>query len=127
VRIARSPEGRELMDRVLDNARYLHAGLARLGFRVVEPTRLPDGREVVTTIVPVVVGEDWKAGLLWKALYEAGLFVNVAVHPAVGPAGALLRTSVMASHDRATLDLALERFAAVKQSFEAEHGALPAG
>jgi 8-amino-7-oxononanoate synthase len=126
VKIARSAEGRELMARALDNARYLHTGLAALGLRVVEPTRLPDGSEVLTTVVPVVVGEDWKAALLWKALYEAGVFVNVAVHPAVGPAGALLRTSVMASHERATLDEALQRFADVKRAFEAEHGPLPA-
>jgi 8-amino-7-oxononanoate synthase len=32
----------------------------------------------------------------------------------------------MATHDRATLDRALERFASVKQSFEVEHGPLPA-
>jgi 8-amino-7-oxononanoate synthase len=127
VRIARSDEGRQLMARTLHNARYLHAGLSDLGLHVVEPTRLADGSQIVTTVVPVVVGEDWKAALLWKALYEAGVFVNVAVHPAVGPAGALLRTSVMASHDEATLDLALSRFASVKRAFEAEHGPLPAG
>src|SRR6201999_344504 len=125
VRICRSDEGRELMARTLANARYLHAGLASLGFDVVTPTRLADGSELVTTVVPVVIGEDWKAALLWRALYDAGVFVNVAVHPAVGPAGALLRTSVMASHDEQTLDLALERFAAVKGAFEAEHGPLP--
>jgi 8-amino-7-oxononanoate synthase len=127
VRIARSAEGRQLMARALRNARYLHAGLADLGLHVVEPTRLADGSQIVTTVVPVVIGEDWKAALLWKALYEAGVFVNVAVHPAVGPAGALLRTSVMASHDEATLDLALSRFASVKRAFEAEHGPLPTG
>jgi 8-amino-7-oxononanoate synthase len=32
----------------------------------------------------------------------------------------------MATHDPATLDRALERFAAVKRSFEAEHGPLSA-
>jgi 8-amino-7-oxononanoate synthase len=127
VRICRSDEGRELMARTLSNARYLHSGLAELGFDVVSPTRLADGSEVLTTVVPVVVGEDWKAALLWRALYDAGVFVNVAVHPAVGPAGALLRTSVMASHDEETLDVALERFAAVKRAFEAEHGPLPSG
>ena len=127
VRICRSDEGRELMARTLSNARYLHSGLERLGFEVVRPTRLADGSEIVTTVVPVVVGEDWKAALLWKALYDAGVFVNVAIHPAVGPAGALLRTSVMATHDEATLDQALERFATVKRSFEAEHGPLPGG
>ena len=75
-------------------------------------------------MVPVLVGDDWKAGLLWKALWDAGVYVNVAVHPAVPPGGALLRTSVMATHDRAVLDRALDVFAAVKREFEAEHGPL---
>ena len=88
---------------------------------------LDDGSGHVTPIVPVVVGDDWKAVLLWRALYDAGVYVNVALHPAVPPAGALLRTSVMATHDHATLDRALEAFAAVKSAFEAEHGPLPAG
>jgi len=125
VRICRSEEGHELFARVLSNARYLHRGLSELGFRVVEPTRLPDGTEVVTPVVPVVVGDDWKAALLWKALYDAGVYVNVALHPAVPPAGALLRTSVMATHDESVLDEALERFASVKRTFEREHGELP--
>jgi 8-amino-7-oxononanoate synthase len=127
VRICHSPEGPELFARVLDNARYLHSGLRELGLRVVKPTRLEDGTEVVTPVVPVVVGDDWKAAFLWKALYDAGVFVNVALHPAVPPAGALLRTSVMATHDRDTLDRAIETFGTVKRSFEAEHGPLPPG
>ena len=40
------------------------------------------------------------------------------IHPAVPPSGALLRTSVMATHDPATLDRALETFAAAKRTFE---------
>jgi 8-amino-7-oxononanoate synthase len=126
VRICRSDEGPPLFAKVLDNARYLHAGLHDLGFRVVAPTRFADSAEIVTPIVPVVIGDDWKAVFLWKALYEAGVYVNVAIHPAVPPAGALLRASVMATHDRATLDRALDVFANCKQAFEAEHGPLPA-
>jgi len=80
---------------------------------------------IITPIVPVRVGEDWQAGLLWRALWDAGVFTNVAVHPAVPPGGALLRTSVMATHDRAVIDRALDAFATVKREFEAEHGALP--
>ena len=126
VRVCRSAEGRELFARVLQNAGYLHRALRELGFRVVPHSLLPDGTEVVTPVVPVVVGDDWKAVFLWKALYEAGVYVNVMIHPAVPPAGALLRTSVMATHDRDTLDRALEAFAAVKRAFESEHGPLPA-
>src|SRR5215218_2926593 len=126
LRIVRSEDGPPLFARVIENASYLNRGLHDLGFHVVEPQPLPDGSTVVTPIVPVVVGDDWKAVLLWRALYDAGVFVNVALHPAVPPAGALLRTSVMATHERATLDDALERFASVKASFEAEHGPLPA-
>ena len=70
--------------------------------------------DLVTPIVPVLVEDDWKAGLLWKALYDAGVFVNTALHPAVPPGGALLRTSVMATHDTPTLERALDAFASVK-------------
>ena len=82
---------------------------------------------MVTPIVPVEVGDDWKAALLWRALYDAGVFVNTALHPAVPPGGALLRTSVMATHDRPTLDRALDAFSIVKENFEKEHGPLRAG
>jgi 8-amino-7-oxononanoate synthase len=121
VRIVRSAEGPPLLARVLDNAAYLHAGLRELGLQVVEHA---GGH--MTPVVPVIVGDDWKAVLLWRALYDAGVFVNVAIHPAVPPGGALLRTSVMATHDTATLDRALAAFATVKVAFEAEHGPLPA-
>jgi 8-amino-7-oxononanoate synthase len=127
LRICRSDEGPPLFARVLDNARYLHRGLSDLGFHVVPPTRLADGTEIVTPVVPVLVGDDWKAAFLWKALYEAGVFVNTALHPAVPLAGALLRTSVMATHDPDTLDQAIEKFAVVKRAFESEHGPLPSG
>jgi 8-amino-7-oxononanoate synthase len=116
----------QLLAAVLDNARYLRDGLEERGFRVVGAQRLPDGSDVVTPIVPVEVGDDWKAALLWRALYDAGVFVNTALHPAVPPGGALLRTSVMATHDRPTIDRALEAFSIVKADFEAEHGPLPA-
>ena len=136
LRIIRSDDGPPLFSAVLDNARYLRDGLEQLGFAVVKPQALGSATaqldapgvlngDIVTPIVPVVVGDDWKAVLLWRALYDAGVFVNTALHPAVPPSGALLRTSVMATHDRATLDRSLDAFESVKKSFEAEHGPLP--
>ncbi len=123
-----SPDGPPLLQAVLDNARYLRDGLEERGFAVVAAQnlggRVPGQTDIVTPIVPVLVGDDWKAALLWRALYDAGVFVNTALHPAVPPGGALLRTSVMATHSRPTLDRALEAFTAVKAAFESEHGPL---
>jgi len=125
VRICRSEEGPPLFAKVLRNARYLRDGLTELGFSVMPATRLPDGTELVTPVIPVLVGDDWKAVFLWKALFDAGVFVNVAIHPATPPGAALLRTSVMATHETATLDEALAAFATAKVAFESEHGPLP--
>jgi 8-amino-7-oxononanoate synthase len=136
LRILRGPEGPELLRAVLENARRLRDGLEALGFAVVaaQPLEAPTAQldapgvvdgTIVTPIVPILVGDDWKAVLLWRALYDAGVFVNTALHPAVPPGGALLRTSVMATHDRTTIERALVAFAAVKATFEAEHGPLP--
>jgi len=116
VRICRT-EGGPLFAKLLENAAYLRRGFAELDLRVVEPGRLHDGSEAITPVVPVVVGEDWQAVLLWKALFDAGVYTNVALHPAVPPGGALLRTSLMATHERDHLDRALETFARVTADF----------
>jgi 8-amino-7-oxononanoate synthase len=112
--IIRSDEGRELIARVLDNARYLQRGLAELGFDTVKPTPMPDGSDVLTPIIPVTIGDDWQAVLFWKALFDEGVYANVALYPAVPRGGALLRTSVMATHEREQLDRALAAFDRVR-------------
>jgi 8-amino-7-oxononanoate synthase len=47
------------------------------------------------------------------------VYVNVAIYPAVQRGGALLRTSVMATHERDVLDQALTIFEKVKGEVEA--------
>ena len=116
IRVIRSSEGPSLLARLLDNAAYLERGLAELGFQVVGAGARPDGSPVVTPIVPVVVGDDWRAVVLWKALYDAGVYTNVALYPAVPRGGALLRTSAMATHEREHLDRALSTFGRVRVS-----------
>jgi 8-amino-7-oxononanoate synthase len=142
LRVLRSEDGRRLLGQVLENAWRLHEGLAALGFAVNPVQELaagtglqehapgvraegPGQARIVTPIISVLVGDDWKAALLWRALYDQGVFVNTALHPAVPPGGALLRTSVMATHDESTLERALGIFERVKRDFEAEHGPLP--
>ena len=109
LRIVRSDEGPQLLAAVLEQARYFAAGLRELGYSRAERRagahRTAGGRarwrRSRTPIVPVLVGDDWKAALLWRALYDGGVFTNCALYPAVPHGGALLRTSVMATHDRA--------------------------
>ncbi len=110
-------EGPALFERLLANAEYLREGLRGLGLKVIEPGTLPDGSVATTPVVPVIVGDDWQAVMLWKALYEAGVYTNVAIHPAVPPGGALLRTSLMATHERADLDRALEVISSTIKNF----------
>jgi 8-amino-7-oxononanoate synthase len=112
VKICNSDEGPELFARLLDNAKYLRDGLKDLGFRVVES-------EPVTAVIPVIIGDDWQAVLFWKALYDAGVYTNVALYPAVQRGGALIRTSVMATHEREHLDRALAIFDKVRESAQA--------
>ena len=116
---------------MLENAHYFAAGLNALGYHVLsgEPLRTGPAEDapvetILTPIIPILIGDDWKAAQLWRALYDGGVFTNCALHPAVPPGGALLRTSVMATHDHDTLDRALEVFESVKRQFEAEHGPL---
>jgi 8-amino-7-oxononanoate synthase len=112
VKICNSDEGPPLFAKLLDNAQYLRDGLKGMGFKVVES-------ELATPVVPVVIGDDWQAVLFWKALYDAGVYTNVALYPAVQRGGALIRTSVMATHEREHLDRALEIFDQVRDSAQA--------
>ena len=81
LRIMRSDEGPALFAAVLERARYLADGLQRAGLSrrsAASPSRTgpgadaPAGSAIRTPIVPVLVGDDWKAALLWRALYDGG-------------------------------------------------------
>jgi 8-amino-7-oxononanoate synthase len=115
VKICNSDEGPPLFARLLENATFLRDGLKELGFKVVES-------DLVTPVVPVVIGDDWQAVLFWKALYDAGVYTNVALYPAVQRGGALIRTSVMATHEREHLERALNIFDQVRDSAQVGDG-----
>jgi 8-amino-7-oxononanoate synthase len=102
VRIARAEDWRR--EAVAARAEQLRSGLAQLGFQVPDRT--------VSPIVAVQVGDNWDAGLLWKALLDHGVYTNCAIPPAVPRA--MLRTSVMATHTEADIDRALAGFEAAR-------------
>ncbi len=90
--------------KVNENGRFWREGLKRAGF---------DVGDSVSPIVPVAVGDDFTCILVGKALLDAGVYVNPVVYPAVPREKAMLRTSVMATHERHHLETALEIMEAV--------------
>jgi 8-amino-7-oxononanoate synthase len=87
------------VQQVWDNTDYMKKELARLGFDIGSSE---------TPIIPIIVRDDMRTLLFWKALFEEGLFTNPVIPPAVPPNMALLRTSYMATHTREQLDKALD-------------------
>lgn len=66
-----------------------------------------------TPIIPIIIGDNTRTFVFWKALYEAGVYCNPVVSPAVPPELSLLRTSYMATHTDEQLDRVLDVFATV--------------
>ncbi len=91
----------ERVERLTRNGNKMRQGFKAMGFNV------PDGR---TPIVPVIVGDDFKAFHFWRKLFDNGIFVNAFVSPGVPPNMAMLRTSYMAVHEDNHLDKVLEVF-----------------
>ncbi len=63
-----------------------------------------------TPVIPVIIGDDERAFVLWKMLRELGIFTNPVVYPAVPHDQALIRTSYSASHSDEELDIVLAGF-----------------
>ncbi len=61
-----------------------------------------------TPIIPIIIGDDLRTILVWKRLFDEGMYTNVFVPPGVPPNMSLLRTSYMATHTDAQLDEVLD-------------------
>ncbi|MEW6093964.1 MAG: pyridoxal phosphate-dependent aminotransferase family protein [Chloroflexota bacterium] len=94
----------ERVERLAQIAEKMRTGYRQLGFDIGTST---------TPIIPILIGDNTKVLLFWKALFENGVFVNPVVAPAVPQGMQLLRTSYMATHTDAQLDRVLEVFAKV--------------
>ena len=86
------------------NTRRLQEGFRSLGFEI-GPTETP--------IVPVLIGPMDKTFVMWRRLFDAGVFTNPVMPPAVPPSQCRLRTSVMATHTFEQIDFCLEQFATI--------------
>jgi 7-keto-8-aminopelargonate synthetase-like enzyme len=86
------------------NSRRLHQGLRDLGFNIATA-------EAESAIIAILLPEQQSTVMMWQALLEEGVYVNMARPPAT-PAGMfLLRCSLCAEHSDEQVGLILERFA----------------
>ncbi|WP_240796537.1 pyridoxal phosphate-dependent aminotransferase family protein [Streptomyces sp. RFCAC02] len=88
--------------RVLAHTARLHDGLRALGY---------DTGTARTPVIPVRVGESVRCALLWQRLFDAGVFTNAVVPPAVPEGAALIRVTPQAVHTDAHIDTILTAFA----------------
>ncbi|MEP7286408.1 MAG: pyridoxal phosphate-dependent aminotransferase family protein [Chloroflexota bacterium] len=87
-----------IIEQLWDNADYMRTSLKNLGF---------DTGRSNTPIIPLIIRDDIRTVLAWRALADAGVYVNPVVPPGVPANMSLLRTSVTATHRREHLDKAL--------------------
>ncbi|MBP6668313.1 MAG: pyridoxal phosphate-dependent aminotransferase family protein [Gemmatimonadales bacterium] len=69
--------------------------------------------ETETPIIPVLIGPMETTFVFWRKLYDAGVFTNPVMPPAVPPSQCRLRTSLMATHTFDQIDYCLEQFASI--------------
>jgi 8-amino-7-oxononanoate synthase len=96
--VQQEPERRR---RLHDNVAYFVEGLKSLGFDVTNQ---------YTAVVPVIIGPEDKTMEMSHRLLERGVFVAGIRPPTVPPGTSRLRVTLMATHTREDLDMALEAF-----------------
>ncbi|RKX84917.1 MAG: 8-amino-7-oxononanoate synthase [Spirochaetes bacterium] len=89
----------EHVKRLQEIAKKMLKGFKSLGFNI---------GVAETPIIPLVIGNNEKTFLFWKALFENGIYANPVISPAVPPDRSLIRTSFMAIHTDDELDQVLE-------------------
>lgn len=99
----------ERVARLWENADYMREGLRDIGYDIGQSN---------TPIIPVIIRDQFRTILAWRALIEEGVYTNPVIPPGVPPNLSLLRTSYMATHTRDHLDRALTAFKTVGERLD---------
>jgi 8-amino-7-oxononanoate synthase len=97
--IEEEPERREALWR---NTRRMQEGLKSLGYDIGESE---------TPVIPVLIGDLAEMIVLWKQMFDSGIFTNPVIPPAVPEHSCRLRISMMATHTDEQIDYVLDAFA----------------
>ena len=99
----------ERIERLNSIAEKMRKNLRELGFDIGNSE---------TPVIPIIIGDDHKTLIAWKTLFDAGIFVNPVLCPAVAPGRQLLRTSYMATHTDDQLNQVLETYEKVGKQLQ---------
>ncbi len=97
--IEEEPERRQVLWR---NTYRMQEGLKSLGYDIGKSE---------TPVIPILVGSLEEMLILWKTLFDTGIFTNPVIPPAVPEHSCRLRISMMATHTDEQIDFVLETFA----------------
>jgi glycine C-acetyltransferase len=92
----------DLRTTLRENTNHFRTRMTELGFDILAGDH---------PIVPVMVGDEVRAGLLSKRLVELGVYVVSFSFPVVPRGMARIRTQMSAAHSHEDIDFAIERFA----------------
>lgn len=97
----------ERIEKLMNNARMMRKGLKEMGYHV---------NDYDSAVVSAIIGDTEKTLIMWKALFDEGVFVNAFIRPGVPPGMEMLRTSYMATHEKEHLEKILDAFKKVGKS-----------
>jgi 8-amino-7-oxononanoate synthase len=97
----------ERIEKLMNNARMMRKGFREMGYHV---------NDYDSAVVSVIIGDTEKTLVMWKALFDEGVFVNAFIRPGVPPGLEMLRTSYMATHEKHHLVKILDAFKKVGKS-----------
>jgi glycine C-acetyltransferase len=95
LKIIRSPEGKQLRKRVLENATYLREKLNAVGIKTLGSP---------SPVVPVMIGDEKLIKVLARLMLDNGVLTNPMEFPAVPFGTARFRLQLQATHTKAHLD-----------------------
>jgi 8-amino-7-oxononanoate synthase len=97
------------IEKLRENFTYMRTELSRLGFEL---------GKTQTAVIPIYIRQDLRTLMMWRDLLEEhGVYTNPFISPGVPPKHAMLRTSYMATHERAHLDRGLEALEKVGKKY----------
>src|SRR5690606_1038546 len=99
----------EHMERLRRNTATLKNGLTELGF---------DTGASTTPVLPLLLGDEWRAYRVAREMLERGIFVSAVVYPAVSPGQARLRLCATAAHEPAHFERLFTALAECEHAME---------